>query len=75
MIMHQSLGSHRRPWSEEDDAELRRRCEAGEFLIDIARAVGRTQEACRSRANTLGVACRSSLRGQRSRVRQPVPTA
>jgi hypothetical protein len=51
---------HRRPWTPADDEELRSRCDAGELLRDIARALGRTQEACRSRANKLTIPCRSS---------------
>jgi hypothetical protein len=51
---------HRRPWTPEDETELRRRCDAGELLRDIARVMNRTQEACRSRANQLGIPCRSS---------------
>ena len=59
MILQKPSG-HRSSWTPHDDDELRRRCEAGEFLRDIARAMGRTQEACRSRANKLVIPCRSS---------------
>ena len=51
---------HRRRWEEADDADLARRIGDGEFLGDIARAMGRTQEACRSRANILKLAVRSA---------------
>lgn len=53
---------HRSRWTPEEDAELRRRCEAGEYLIDIAKAFGRSQESVRTRANVLGVPCRSAPR-------------
>jgi len=51
---------HRVAWTEIDDAELRQRCDRGEVLRDIALALDRTQEACRTRANKLGIPCRSS---------------
>ena len=60
MISFAKPADHRRSWSDEDDLELRTRCGGGELLRDIARAMGRTQEACRSRANKLGIPCRSS---------------
>ena len=53
---------HKAPWNAEEDAELRRRCEAGDYLIDIARAFGRSQEAVRTRCNVLGIPCRSAPR-------------
>jgi len=49
---------HRRLWTPEEDNEIRRRCAAGDTLRDVARALGRTQEGCRSRANKLGIPCR-----------------
>jgi hypothetical protein len=52
-------------WTPEEDAELRRRCEAGEYLLDIARTMGRTQEGLRTRCNLLGIPCRSAPRQQR----------
>ncbi len=58
--MHPS--GHRARWDEAADAELARRAGAGELLRDIARGMGRTQEACRSRANILKLAVRSSHR-------------
>lgn len=47
-------------WTSEEDAELRRRCEAGEYLIDIAKVMGRSQEGLRTRCNVLGIPCRSA---------------
>lgn len=49
-------------WTPEEDAELRRRCEAGEYLTDIAKAMGRSQEGLRTRCNILGIPCRSAPR-------------
>jgi hypothetical protein len=49
-------------WTAEADAELIARSARGELLPDMARAMGRTQEALRTRANMLGVPVRSSLR-------------
>ncbi|MBV8924297.1 MAG: Myb-like DNA-binding domain-containing protein [Bradyrhizobium sp.] len=59
MMFKKPVG-HRQPWTAEEDEDLRRRCAAGETLREIAQALGRTQEGCRSRANKLGVPCRSS---------------
>jgi hypothetical protein len=53
-------------WTTEEDAELKRRCEAGEYLIDIARIMGRTQEGVRTRCNVLGIPCRSAPRQSRA---------
>lgn len=58
--------SHGRPWNEEADGELRRMLADGAMLPEIARAMGRTQEAVRSRANILKLPVRSSPgRGRR----------
>lgn len=54
--------NHQGRWSPEEDTELTRRCEAGEYLGEIAAALGRSQEAVRTRANVLGVPCRSAPR-------------
>lgn len=47
-------------WTLEEDAELRSRCAAGEYLIDIAKVMGRSQEGLRTRCNVLGIPCRSA---------------
>lgn len=58
--------SHGRPWDEEADATLRRLVQDGALLPEIARTLGRTQEAVRSRANIMKLPVRSSLgRGRR----------
>ena len=51
---------HRRKWTPDDDAALVLLCQEGKLLREISALTGRTQEACRSRANVLGVPCRSS---------------
>lgn len=52
--------NHNARWTPEEDAELRLRCDAGEYLNDIARAFGRSQESVRTRANVLRIPCRSA---------------
>lgn len=69
-IDHRPPG-HRQPWDDGADAELRRRVDAGELLRDIAQAMGRTQEACRSRANILKLPVRSSVRARRVGIHEP----
>ena len=58
---------HKQPWTEEADAELHRRIANGELLPEIARAMERSQEAVRSRANVLKLPVRSTMRGARPR--------
>jgi hypothetical protein len=53
-------GRHGARWDAESDAELRRRFAAGELLRDVARAMNRSQEAVRTRANVLRVPVRST---------------
>ncbi len=53
---------HGARWDDAADAELRKRFTAGELLPDVARAMNRSQEAVRTRANVLGVPVRSSVR-------------
>jgi hypothetical protein len=53
---------HGARWDEESDDELRRRLAAGELLPEVARAMNRSQEAVRTRANVLHVPVRSSTR-------------
>lgn len=50
---------HGAPWTAQEDEELRRRCEAGEYLEDIAKLLERSGESVRTRANVLGIPCRS----------------
>jgi hypothetical protein len=57
MLVHKA--KHGVKWTSEEDDELQRRCEAGEYLEDIAKALQRTGESVRTRANHLGVPCRS----------------
>jgi len=51
---------HGNRWTPEEDAELRRRCEARQYLNEIAAVLGRSQESVRTRANVLHVPCRSA---------------
>lgn len=51
---------HGARWTSEEDAELKSRCEAGDYLNDIAKGFGRSQESVRTRANVLGIPCRSA---------------
>ena len=53
---------HGARWDEEADTELRRRFSEGELLPAVARAMNRSQEAVRTRANVLGVPVKSSNR-------------
>jgi hypothetical protein len=68
VILHRSTtrGRHNHPWTAEADLELTERLARGELLPDIARALERSQEAVRARANRLNLAIRSSPgRGRR----------
>ena len=60
MPMERRRSGHGSRWDEQADADLRDRIARGEFLPEIARAMGRTQEAVRSRANFLKLPVRSS---------------
>lgn len=73
MLTRVGRAAHGKAWDEAADEELRRRCEAGELLPTIARAMGRTQEAVRSRANIMKVPVRSSPgRGRRAMTHLPL---
>lgn len=54
--------NRRRRWTEEADAELRRRVDERQLILRIAKEMGRTQDAIRGRANELGINLRSALR-------------
>lgn len=53
---------HGARWDEAADEELRRRFAEGQYLPEVARAMNRSQEAVRTRANVLHVPVRSSPR-------------
>jgi hypothetical protein len=55
-------------WTEEADAELRRRITARQTIAQIAREMGRTMDAIRGRAATLRITLRSSQRPWRDGV-------
>ena len=62
MVLMIKRTRHGARWDEESDEELRRRFAAGELLPEVARAMNRSQEAVRTRANVLHVPVRSSTR-------------
>lgn len=53
---------HRQRWTADDDAVLVRMFAAGAYTQDVARALGRSQEAVRTRAEALGISVRSAPR-------------
>lgn len=53
---------HGARWDEAADAELRQRFAEGQLLPEVARAMNRSQEAVRTRANVLHIPVRSSVR-------------
>ena len=61
----------RRRWTDEEDTDLRNRVEAGELLPVIARALDRTQMACSTRAESLGLRTRSTARPMRVGIHEP----
>lgn len=60
---------HGQSWSAADDEAVRRMFADGAYLIDVARRLGRSQEAVRTRANILHVPVRSAPRGYGLRIR------
>lgn len=60
--------AHRRVWSDDEDAVLRRMLAEEQFIGPIAQALGRTREGVRNRANLLGLAVRSSPGAGRRRM-------
>ena len=53
---------HGAKWDEASDEELRRRFTEGQLLPEVARAMNRSQEAVRTRANVLHIPVRSTPR-------------
>lgn len=60
--MIQKRERHGARWDEAADAELRRRFGEGQLLPEVARAMNRSQEAVRTRANVLHIPVRSTPR-------------
>ncbi|HEV2568982.1 hypothetical protein [Sphingomonas sp.] len=64
---------HRGLWTPAEDETLRRMLAGGSWLHEIADALGRSQEAVRTRANILHLPVKSAprhvLQGQRLRLR------
>ncbi len=72
-ISRASIGRRRRPWSEEDDAELVRLVSARKRPGEIAEKLQRTLDAVRGRAAQLGLALPSTLRPWRAPVLRNAP--
>lgn len=53
---------HGARWDDAADEELRRRFAEGQLLPEVARAMNRSQEAVRTRANVLHIPVRSTSR-------------
>jgi hypothetical protein len=51
---------HRQRWTPEEDMQLIRLFADGAFTQDVARRLGRSQEAVRTRAESLGISVRSA---------------
>ena len=66
MIDMKKRTQHGSRWDEAADAELRRRFAEGQYLPEVARAMNRSQEAVRTRANVLHIPVRSTPRRGRS---------
>lgn len=62
MVRIEKRARHGARWDETADAELRRRFADGELLPDVAKAMNRSQEAVRTRANVLHIPVRSTTR-------------
>ncbi|WP_462207737.1 hypothetical protein [Sphingomonas citri] len=61
-----------RRWSEEDDAELRRRLATREPIGVVARAMGRTIDGVRGRAQQIGASPAQRLRPWREDPRRKI---
>lgn len=66
MIEFGKRARHGAKWDEAADDELRRRFSEGQLLPEVARAMNRSQEAVRTRANVLHIPVRSTRRGSDS---------
>lgn len=53
---------HGARWDDAADEDLRRRFAEGQLLPEVARAMNRSQEAVRTRANVLHIPVRSTVR-------------
>lgn len=62
MFCMEKRAHHGARWDEAADNELRMRFAQGQLLPEVARAMNRSQEAVRTRANVLQVPVRSSIR-------------
>lgn len=64
MFCMEKRAHHGARWDEAADNELRLRFDEGQLLPEVARAMNRSQEAVRTRANVLHIPVRSSVRGK-----------
>jgi hypothetical protein len=62
MFELQKRARHGARWDEPADEELRRRFAEGQLLPEVAKAMNRSQEAVRTRANVLHIPVRSTAR-------------
>jgi hypothetical protein len=62
MFELQKRARHGARWDELADEELRRRFAEGQLLPEVAKAMNRSQEAVRTRANVLHIPVRSTAR-------------
>ena len=62
MLYMEKRARHGARWDEVADEELRRRFAEGQLLPEVARAMNRSQEAVRTRANVLHIPVRSTPR-------------
>ena len=62
MIQFGKRARHGARWDEAADEELRRRFAEGQLLPEVARAMNRSQEAVRTRANVLHIPVRSTTK-------------
>jgi hypothetical protein len=62
MFELQKRARHGARWDEAADEELRRRFAEGQLLPEVAKAMNRSQEAVRTRANVLHIPVRSTPR-------------
>jgi hypothetical protein len=68
MVRIEKRTRHGARWDEAADEELRRRFAEGQLLPEVARAMNRSQEAVRTRANVLHIPVRSTERRNGTRV-------
>lgn len=66
MVEFGKRARHGARWDQSADEELRHRFGEGQLLPEVAKAMNRSQEAVRTRANVLHIPVRSTMRGRSS---------